>query len=280
MTAVHRNYNERVVFPFLSENYRLENCRFKKYRFRRQNVHVSNKTHSHISTELHFVQEGCMHYAIGEAAITLNRGEYLILFPNTVHRRVDTAPNSVTFHMFVELKGEAYAQCAGKGYRLGKVTEPITEKLSRLDAFYERHHAVFHLDSSITLFQLICDLLPAEHGTASGMPAADNDDTRLLLAKAYIKEHIQQNPRCEDVAKYCNISPKQLTRIFLRYEAMATKAYIDRCRFEMAERMLATGDATIRQISEELGFCNENYFNTFFKKYSGTCPGAYRDTQK
>ena len=280
MTNVHRNYNERVVFPFLSENYEIENCRFKKYRFRRQNVHVSNKTHFHISTEIHFVQEGCMHYAIGEESITLSSGEYLILFPNTVHRRVDTAPNSVTYHVLAELRGDVYAQCAGQGYRFGKVTQDMAEKLNRLDDFFEKHHAVFHLESSVTLFQLICDLLPAERGHTLGAPAAGSDDTRLLLAKQYIKEHILQPPRCEEVAVYCNVSPKQLSRIFLRYEAMTTKAYINRCRFEVAERMLTTGDMAIKQISEELGFCNENYFNKFFKKYAGACPGAYRDCQR
>jgi AraC-like DNA-binding protein len=44
----------------------------------------------------------------------------------------------------------------------------------------------------------------------------------------------------------------------------------------MIEKLLSDPSLSLRQISEKMEFNNEYHFNSFFKKYAGMTPGAYR----
>ena len=108
----------------------------------------------------------------------------------------------------------------------------------------------------------------------------DLSDARVYEVKQYIKDNICFNVNCEKVAKHTHLSVKQLSRIFMKYEGMTLVKYITKTKTELAEQMLMDEDVSIRDVSEKLGFCNEYYFNVFFKKNCGMSPGAYRKTIK
>jgi len=100
------------------------------------------------------------------------------------------------------------------------------------------------------------------------------------MAKKYINDNVHTPLTVPEVADYCCISPKQLTRIFLREEGIHISEYIRRTRCKQIERLLSNPALSLRAISEEMGFANEYYFNTYFKKHSGMTPGTYRRTMK
>ena len=53
-------------------------------------------------------------------------------------------------------------------------------------------------------------------------------------------------------------------------------AYITRWRLSLAANRLRTGDRTIAQIAQELGYGSEVAFSRAFKRRFGLAPGAYR----
>lgn len=61
---------------------------------------------------------------------------------------------------------------------------------------------------------------------------------------------------------------------------MSLSDYINNYRIEKAIEMLTKSDSTILEISEAIGFNNQRYFSTFFKKMTGFTPSQYRDKQK
>ena len=52
--------------------------------------------------------------------------------------------------------------------------------------------------------------------------------------------------------------------------------YVSRKRCERIEKMLVDPTLSLHSISEIMNFNNEYHFNSFFKKYAGMSPGAYR----
>ena len=102
------------------------------------------------------------------------------------------------------------------------------------------------------------------------------EEVRLTLAKQYIGDNICNSISVDELADYCHIGKKQLTRIFLRGEGCTAAEYVRRARCLHIEKLLADPSQTLSGISEEMHFCNQYYFNTYFKRYSGMTPGAYR----
>ena len=102
------------------------------------------------------------------------------------------------------------------------------------------------------------------------------DDSRLLLAKQYIKDNVTTSLTAADVALYCGMSAKQMFRIFMSGEGLSPAEYVRRKRCKYVEKLLADTTLSLREISEIMNFNNEYYFNAYFKKYSGMTPGAYR----
>ena len=107
-----------------------------------------------------------------------------------------------------------------------------------------------------------------------------DEDARLAIAKQYIQDNIWLNLRVSDVAAYCYLSTKQLTRLFFECDNITPAAYIAACRGKEAEKLLTDGSLSLKEISETMNFSSEYHFNTFFKKHSGMPPGEFRKMKK
>ena len=83
-----------------------------------------------------------------------------------------------------------------------------------------------------------------------------------------------------DVAEYCYLGTKQLTRLFREYEDNTPAAYIRERKIGHIERLLSETELSLREISEKMSFANEYHFNSFFKKYAGMTPREYRRMTK
>ena len=107
-------------------------------------------------------------------------------------------------------------------------------------------------------------------------PKDSASDVRLQLAKQFVSENIELNLTVEDLAQYCHLSSKQLTRIFRQEEQITPLTYIKRQRLFYAKKLLANKTLSLREISEIMHFSSEYYFHSFFKKEEGMPPGTYR----
>ena len=114
------------------------------------------------------------------------------------------------------------------------------------------------------------------HGKRRKSETEAQVDIRLLRAKQFIADNAHVFLGCEDVANYCYISTKQLSRIFLKYEDVTLLQYIHKEKIREAEGMLKVRENSMQEISEALGFSSVYYFHAFFTKYTGVTPGQYR----
>jgi len=56
--------------------------------------------------------------------------------------------------------------------------------------------------------------------------------------------------------------------------------YINRCRIHAAERYIAEGELTLREIGEKVGIRDEKYLSRLFRRYIGVSPAEYRRIHK
>ena len=126
------------------------------------------------------------------------------------------------------------------------------------------------------MLELIIQILRLLLSEVPETPVESEGDMRLYLAKQYVSDNICRAISVEELATYCHIGKKQLTRIFLCEEGCTVAEYVRRARCRHIEKLLADPSRTLSGISEEMHFCNEYYFNTFFKRHTGMTPGAYR----
>lgn len=62
------------------------------------------------------------------------------------------------------------------------------------------------------------------------------------------------------------------------HEAMGItfRDYLTKIRLERAKALLATGDASITEVAQMVGFGDLPRFDKLFKRYTGLTPSAYR----
>ena len=94
--------------------------------------------------------------------------------------------------------------------------------------------------------------------------------------RTYIDKKLRQNLSTSDVAKHFHVSPIYASRIFKSAYEQTINQYIISSTMEMAEQWLNNSNCSIREIAETLGFCNEKYFSTQFKKIYGISPKQYQ----
>ena len=89
-----------------------------------------------------------------------------------------------------------------------------------------------------------------------------------------LENNLDKNLSIDDIATLCNMSKVNVSKIFSRYSGMGVIAYYNQLKINYAVPMLKS-NMSIKQIAEALGFENQNYFCTVFKRIKGKSPSKY-----
>jgi AraC family transcriptional regulator len=105
-------------------------------------------------------------------------------------------------------------------------------------------------------------------------------------------EAIQTDPRIEkavrllnedssrtlaDLASDCTLSISRLSHLFKAKTGHTVGNFRRNCRFQVATKMLATTDMSIKQIAYALGYHHTSSFVRAFELHVGVSPSGYRD---
>lgn len=94
--------------------------------------------------------------------------------------------------------------------------------------------------------------------------------------KHYIDTHVGERFTLDDMAERFHLSKRQLIRIFKAKYGEPPGAYHCRTRLVAASRYLAETEYTVGEIAALLGYCDQSFFSTAFKKQFGMYPLAWR----
>jgi AraC-like DNA-binding protein len=80
----------------------------------------------------------------------------------------------------------------------------------------------------------------------------------------------------EQIAQAVYVSPSFLYKRFKAEMGISLGAYQDKLIFYRAIQLLAERQLSMKEISQQLGFCDQYYFSRRFKSQMGTTPSRYR----
>ena len=240
---------------------------------------VVRASHHHTGYEIHIAISGEYTYQLEGEVIQLAAGELLLLRPFVKHFLIGESENAKKYALTFCISEDApyLSKEIFPPYEQSKIPREIIECITAIEN--EGQSRAFLSDSVIENRILECIIRLARRFVNEPKKKEElynETDTRVLLAKQYIKDNIRQAITTAEVADYCCISAKQLTRLFSAAGNLPVAEYIRQHRCTEIELLLAESELSLKEISEIMNFNNEYYFNSFFKKYSGLTPGAFR----
>lgn len=261
----------------------IERCYVKYIVHEDGRSYVTRKRHHHTDFEIHIVEGGEQVYEIDGREVALGAGQVLLIPPGVKHRALRESPEASKYSILFGLA--ATGALGGVDVPLvGGVPDGVWESLFCIRK--EHGQNATHSEALLSLYVIECVLRllrlagGAEAHAARREDDGGEEDARLLLAKKYVADNLSRPIGVSELSSYCALGEKQLTRLFLAGEGIPVAEYIRRRRCAEIERLLCESTLTLREISEAMGFPNEYYFNTFFKKHAGMTPGAFRRSVK
>lgn len=253
----------------------VKNCYFKKLQIDRDQKIITKKAHHHTEFELHIVTEGRQEYEVNGTEYSLGKGDFLLIYPDTTHTSLSSAPHTQKCSITFSLETDASTGCF-PGTASPRVSGCI-DVIVREAAAKTRISPVLIENCVLEILVTVFRFAGIQTQAPVVLPAESEDENAILaIAKQYIEDNVSAPLSVADVASYCYLSTKQLTRIFDRYEGIAPGEYIKKQRAGAIETLLADQSLSLKQISERMNFSSEYYFNSFFKRYAGMPPGEYR----
>ena len=104
----------------------------------------------------------------------------------------------------------------------------------------------------------------------------------LHIKKAieYVHENYDQNINIVDICDHLNLNKSYFCSIFKTATGYTFCHFLNHFRVEKSKKLLSNTDMSILDVAVAVGFNNQNYYSTVFKKFTGETPFSYRSSNK
>lgn len=103
---------------------------------------------------------------------------------------------------------------------------------------------------------------------------------QLEYIKSYIDSHFSMDLNLDILSKIGYINKYYLIHQFKKLYDITPMDYVNEVRYNTAKDLLINSNLSIQEISSNVGFNSQSYFNQLFKKKSGLTPTRYRSKNK
>jgi AraC-like DNA-binding protein len=144
--------------------------------------------------------------------------------------------------------------------------------LSLADYYNNKIEDIFRYNELISLIEQYCVAFTEYVLQTSEV----NHVSVVKKVSKYIHSHLSEPIRLNDVADHVNLSPNYFSSLFKREMGVAFADYLNEIRIKESQYLLETTNYSIVDIAIAVGFNNQNYFTTIFRKHTGTTPKQFR----
>ena len=159
------------------------------------------------------------------------------------------------------------------------IPKQIFDLMQRIRAELPAKSALARL-SVKTYLKMILILLVNRYSSYAGTVETFQRQQRALERLRPLFDHLEKHYgepiQVQGAARICGMSESHFMNFFKRATGQSFMAYLNHCRIERAQALLATSDRPMSEISQETGFCDQSYFGTVFRRLVGMTPAAYR----
>ena len=245
--------------------------------------------HTHSSYEFHFVRSGGCRVKLDDGGFSARQGEFYLTAPGVFHEQSPLGDGSyIEYSINYDLTAPADGQGEGS-HLLHALREAPCRPYSDIFGAMEYFSAALEAAQEQPLgyynsIQSLCVLiLTTAARTLCGTAArytvptrVAKDEYRFTQLQKYMQDNLCSNISARDLENHMYLSERQIRRIIQQKTGKTTKEYINFLRLQRAKQLLQESNCTVREISDQLGFTSEYYFNHFFKREEGYPPGVYR----
>ena len=239
------------------------------------------KLHNHTFFEMHVILSGNILYKFKDREITVKSGQVLINPPNKLHCIPTQSDDFAKLTIAFEAKEDS-ALCRSLCKRSRVAIDMGDDLLDSLNFIIKRASDRTQCCGPLIknrILGMIMLIAEPSMSRSDGSSSSNRDtlqDTRIMKAKKYVKDNQHIFLTCDEIARYCDLSPKQLGRLFFESTGITLLAYLHEQKISAAKIMIAESDELLESISRRLGFSSVNYFVKFFTKHAGITPGEFR----
>jgi transcriptional regulator GlxA family with amidase domain len=104
----------------------------------------------------------------------------------------------------------------------------------------------------------------------------DHGDAAIGKAQDWIAKHFSVVNPLEEMSRRAGLTERTFKRRFTSATGLSPTAYVQRLRIEDAKRRLERTEASVDDISWQVGYEEPAFFRRLFKRMTGLAPGAYR----
>lgn len=145
--------------------------------------------------------------------------------------------------------------------------------------YYEFYH--YKIVNSESLKSIIKLLLDFTEKVIDNIAHMKQSSSKLITSRAlnFIDNNYSQKISLEDVAAELNLSKSYLCNVFKKEKGETMTLYINKLRIDKAKNLLLNSDCKVKEIYEDVGYANQQYFSKVFKKITGMTIMEYRDSK-
>ena len=126
------------------------------------------------------------------------------------------------------------------------------------------------------LLMLLVNQYAPYAGTVETFQRQQHDLERLRPLFRYLGENCANAIQVREAARVCGMSESHFMSFFKRVTGLSFVTYCNHFRIERAQALLARTDESMASISQQVGFCDQSYFGTVFRRIVGMTPATWR----
>ncbi|WP_299833749.1 helix-turn-helix domain-containing protein [uncultured Metabacillus sp.] len=251
--------------------------------------HYDNLLHKHSFFEVCYVVEGEGTYIDGDCSYMLKKNTLFLSRPEVIHQIKSEEGLSllyVAFQLIESESSENWIRIMENAKQCNEIILHDTHDMETallwksllIQATKPKNEFFEDMLSTIAyslILSILQDFVPALNKSHQ-KHVPEQFSALLTQAQLYINDNLSNSLKLTEVARHLHISGRHLSRIFVSELGVSFSNYVQDERIKKAIKLLKKTNLSIKEIAEETGFMNVQYFTRVFTSMMQSSPGRFR----
>lgn len=221
---------------------------------------------------------GILHYNNEDQKVPVNHG--MLLYPGDAHEYRETEEiwnvHWITFNGYHIERMLHKLGFNGTGVYSVSDSNLLESHMRRAYQLIRQTSALSGMDGSVLIYQFLFDLYRGVQ-TSGGLSQSDRA-SRLNPVFDFINRNLAHVISVDELSDIIGITPQHFCVLFKEVTSLRPVEYINSHRIKLAKDLLVREPSLrVSDVGKRVGFDNNSYFSTIFRKYEGISPRQYKD---
>ncbi|MBQ7039053.1 MAG: AraC family transcriptional regulator [Clostridia bacterium] len=130
-------------------------------------------------------------------------------------------------------------------------------------------------DASLLVTRIECTLHKLLATQNEGFIHQSQSAKNYRFILSVLEKNLYKKLTVTDIAVLCNMSESNLKKIFYKFAGCGIMHYFNSMKVKKAAEFIGNG-LSVKEAADRLGFTDQNYFSTVFKRITGVSPAKYK----